>query len=81
MFKMKYIIVDSQYIDEPYIFPDHINHSDFARLFDPQKVISAGFVLSSTNGITCYGRSESLNIGSRSEDTDIINKMLGVDRQ
>ena len=84
MKEMKYIVMHSDVTgEELFIFPKSINHVDFFESvyrtkFYPsdsldwirpfQKIISAGF----TDGKTCYGRSQSLGISSRKEDSDLL---------
>ncbi len=79
MIEMKYIIVDSdEYGEEIFIFPKNINHDYFYECVSDIKpangdwvyreVVSAGF----TDGVKCYGRSESLDVGSREIDTNIL---------
>jgi hypothetical protein len=42
------------------------------------KPISAGFVeIHGELGLACYGKSESLDLGSRPDDTEELNKQLG----
>lgn len=72
---MKYVVMqDENGIQELFMFPKSVNHDVFAnavsRLKDQahgnwkridREVISAGF----TDGKTCFGRSETLNLDSR----------------
>lgn len=72
---MKYVVMqDENGIQELFMFPKSVNHDVFAnavsRLKDQahgnwkridRDVISAGF----TDGTTCFGRSETLNLDSR----------------
>ena len=83
---MKYVICDHGGIEVPIIFPDLLNHSDFAG-FRP---VSAGFVsiygddkpkegaCCCENGmrVSVHGKSVGLGIGSRPEDEDILLKEL-----
>jgi hypothetical protein len=88
MNEMKYVVVkfedDTPNNIKLFIFPKSINHDDFVESLEAlrhrnpnqhddwerhyPKPISAGF----TNGITCYGKSETLRIGARKEDTDLL---------
>lgn len=82
MREMKYVVVFSEEQGEQlFIFPKNINHDDFAETLSYIKTgdrgnwqrifrtpISAGF----TDGSTCYGHSESLNISSRKQDTSLL---------
>lgn len=71
--------------EEIILFPDNIHHDCAAEAFefirnqkrgDWKRVervpISAGF----TDGLTCYGESESLHLSSRPEDTVLLQKQL-----
>lgn len=77
---MKYIVTkDEDGVEEIFVFPKRYNHDDFAgdinglRVRDPnnhrewsrkyKEPIAAGF----TDGKTCHGRSETLDLGSRGE--------------
>ena len=81
MIEMKYVVVKSEEDGEKlFIFPKSVNHDAFAEVLSYIKVgdrnwkrlyrepISAGF----TDGVTCYGRSESLDLKSRPEDTELL---------
>lgn len=76
MFKAKYIVVD---YDMPYIFPEFINHIDFAHRVTGKPVTSAGFVYVDSEGsYKCYGESISLKLKSNPEaDNKLLNKFLG----
>lgn len=81
--EMKYVVVDSDDGEQLVIFPKNIDHDEMAnvlsyikhgtsqnwkRIF--RKPVSAGF----TDGVLCYGRSESLNLKARSIDTSLLQK-------
>ena len=78
----KYVIVEEDGTEYPYIFPKIVNHSDVGRnmlwLHKNGRVVSAGFlsVRSSTNALgfkfIAHGRSETLKIDSRPKDGDFI---------
>lgn len=86
MLEMKYVVVKSDECGEQlFIFPKSINHDDFAeplsyikhraghganweRVF--RQPVSAGF----TDGVKCYGRSETLDLDSRPQDTALLLK-------
>lgn len=70
--KAKYICVDNGLNDVIMIFPDLIQHAD---MFYSGKLVSAGFINPLT--MRCYGKSISLNIESRPEDTDIARRQYG----
>lgn len=74
MSKMKYVVVKrGDNPEEIFIFPTNIDHNEFAEVLSYIKTggrnwkreyaqpISAGF----TDGLTCFGRSETLNLESR----------------
>lgn len=84
---MKYIILKLEDKHYPFVFSKSLNHSDFCdiakktkmypnggsrnweRLLRNSVCVGAGFI--SKDG-TCHGRSESLGIDSRPEDTKIF---------
>ena len=79
--EMKYVVVDAEGDEQLFIFPKTIDHDRFADVLNFIKVghdrdwkriyrkpISAGF----TDGVTCYGRSESLHLESRKQDTLLL---------
>lgn len=84
MKEMKYIVTYSDMTgEELFIFPKSINHVDFyesvsrTKFYPPdsldwmrpyRKIVSAGF----TDGKTCYGRSQSLGVSSRKEDSQLL---------
>jgi len=80
MYNAKYVIVDGCAI----VFSASIKHSDMVGY--SEKAQGAGFVrfeskLDSTYGDTlifakAYGRSESLDVESREEDSDIITRQI-----
>lgn len=77
MRKMKYIVVDDGLSDNPYIFPDHIQHFYMLSVVGG-KIISAGFVRFTPEELECYGESLSLGIKSRPIcDTQLIKSLIG----
>lgn len=83
---MKYVIIDHVGLELPIIFPDILNHSTFIEL----RPVSAGEVQiygadgplpdaccceNALRGCT-YGKSVSLNLKSRPEDSELIAKEL-----
>lgn len=80
--EMKYVVVRSEEAGEQmFIFPKSINHNDAAEVLSHikhgternwtrvyRKPVSAGF----TDGLVCYGRSESLNLASRQSDSALL---------
>lgn len=71
----KYIIFDGPTGEEPILFPPWINHDDMARKMG-RKAISAGFVKMADDDVTCYGKSLSLNLRAREEDSHIVEMLL-----
>ena len=68
---MKYIIFKGHFCDEPVIFSKLQSHKDVAeQLSNIGKPVSAGFVDYELNA---YGKSTSLNLESRPQDTEIID--------
>lgn len=80
MREMKYVVVKTDAGEQIYVFPKQIDHDAFAEVLSYIKMggrnwkreyrepVSAGF----TDGATCYGRSESLEIGSRPQDSSLL---------
>lgn len=82
MIEMKYVVVKTEDDkEELYIFPKTIDHDRFAEVLNYikhgdgrnwkrifRKPVSAGF----TDGISCYGRSETLNLDSRLSDSKFL---------
>ncbi len=80
--EMKYVTVRSDKSGEQlFIFPKNIDHNRFAEVLNNIKhgeannwtriyheVISAGF----TDGVKCYGGSETLGVKSRPFDTELL---------
>ena len=82
---MKYIVMQANVTDESarediIMFPDNLVHLDMAETMKhsylrryrmTSKVVSAGFV--HIGSLECFGKSESLNIGSRPKtDSDLL---------
>jgi hypothetical protein len=78
---MKYIIAKQNGLELPIIFPEIMNHAETANLlgFRQQDIVSAGFI-SSANTPTCHGRSESIGVESRVEDSKTIGNLLNERR-
>lgn len=53
-------------------------HSTIGSLFDRRDIISAGMFTIQAGIVTCYGRSESLNINSKSGDSAALAEQLGL---
>lgn len=87
---MKYIVIREGWLETAIIFDEMINHYEMAQkvlgpiVCDPkilrQKIVGAGFVTLTSDGLMCYGRSVTMEITSRGEvDSDLLNKRLGKD--
>ena len=76
----KYIIIKTMGHEVPVMFSMLISHSDFARAYDTDYIVSAGMfdVYVKDGEIQCsaYGKSITLKLDSRPEDKDIILKAL-----
>ena len=75
----KYIMLDMPMSgDTIFIFPPHFSHADMKRAFDHVEVLSAGFVKfdETEKKFVCYGKSDSLGIGSRPDDAWFASKLL-----
>lgn len=78
--RMKYIVTENENgIKEIFIFDKNINHDYMYEAIqglneELHKAISAGF----TDGLSCYGRSETLNLDSNPDDFELTksNKTL-----
>lgn len=78
--QMKYIILDGYLHDIPVLFPASLEHAEMADdLKHLGKPLSAGFVdlLPNGSGVSAHGKSTSLNMKSRPEDSSIIGRFLG----
>lgn len=73
---MKYIMFESPTgCEMPLLFPNFMNHKDIAQAVKNPKIkpLSAGFVsVNPTGFVTAYGKSISMNMKSRIEDSNII---------
>lgn len=57
---------------------EELYHSHVGRLFNRLEILSAGFASLYAGDVLCHGRSESLNIGGREDDTVALAKQLGL---
>jgi hypothetical protein len=80
--EMKYVVVKCEGNEQLFIFPKGVDHDKFAEVLSNIRVdrgrdwerkyrepISAGF----TDGVECYGKSETLGLASRK---DVDTKLL-----
>lgn len=70
----KYVILRTKEGERAILFPeDNFYHNDLADCFSALEVVAAGFVAIQSDGaINCFGKSESLDIGSRGQDDEIV---------
>lgn len=74
---MKYIMYDRGGIETPILFPQFIEHDNMAIMIVPKgKLISAGFVKLLDGKAHVSGKSISLGLLSREEDSEIIQDFL-----
>ena len=75
---MKYVIVESNGLELPFIFPCFWNHDDIARVISGRgSVVSAGFLrLDDLGNLYVTGKSVSLGVVCRPEDLDLIKRQL-----
>ena len=86
MIEFKYVVVKAEEGGEQiFIFPKTIDHDRFAEVLSVIRVddgprgwkrprwapVSAGF----TDGVRCYGRSETLNLDSRMQDSKLLSEV------
>jgi hypothetical protein len=74
----KYIVFDWAATPTAVLFPPHLTHADVAYNFRPAKPVGAGFVRfdEARRELVCYGRSESLKLGPREEDSFYVNRLM-----
>jgi len=75
---MKYIIFKGYLCEEPVIFSKLQNHDDMASLLKGiGKPVSAGYIDYDDGGyISAHGRSSTLELESRPEDSEIIDRFM-----
>ena len=74
---MKYIVFeDFSGAPLPIIFPNRIAHEELRKQIPYSVILSAGYIRSTANGFTCYGKSKSLNLAARAEDEILIAGMF-----
>jgi hypothetical protein len=79
---MKFVTFSDYHGEQIIVFPDHIQHAQFARAvkqaaFSDMEPIAGGFVV---NG-ECVGKSISLRMDSRPEDTDLLKTLMGTSKE
>jgi hypothetical protein len=74
----KYIIYKdlTEQCEVPVLFPHCLTHHDVAKKLNGVPVSAGFFVLKSDGEYETFGRSESIGIDSRPEDSDILNCYL-----
>lgn len=84
MNKVKYIAFENEFGNEDLVvFSNQVTHIEMARnrrIF--RNVLGAGFIrINTIDGqlhVSCYGRSESLGIDSREEDSNLARYILDL---
>lgn len=79
MDQWKYLILEFPVTGETAVlFPPHLGHDDMARAFPGATPLSAGFVRFNVEMLkfSCYGRSDSLNLGPGEHDEYYVNKVM-----
>ena len=79
----KYVVTSGS-AERLVFFPHSLPHSAIARMLGGAKVVAAGFLSLITNpqgkiAVNCYGRSRSLNISARPEDSRLAAQTLHLD--
>lgn len=74
--EMKYIVFDTSLYETVIIFDEAMTHDEMAGRFN-WKVISAGFIKWNMTGMCCYGKSIGLDVKSRPEDAELVNRLIG----
>jgi len=73
---MKYIAGEIEGLNTLIIFPNYHDHREMSQILR-MKATSAGFVSGLGSGdICCYGRSVSLELESRPEDTEKLQRII-----
>ena len=76
--QMKYLMYNVGGSERPILFSADAAHTDMHKLVGGAfKLLGAGFVSSQNCPPRAYGRSVTLGIGSRPEDTAVIRQHLG----
>jgi len=78
--KAKYIIFEWNGLNVPVIFSPLIGHDEI-QIPATYKPVSAGFVQISFDfkEYNCFGKSETLKLNSRKEDSEIVTNNLQID--
>jgi len=75
---MKFVTFEDYHGEQIIVFPDHIQHAQFAKgvqgaAFSDMRPIAGGFVVDGE----CVGKSVSLRLESRPEDTELLKTLMG----
>ena len=88
MFEGKYIIIDldgSGFRGTPILFHNMISHDTFLSIYKKDRIMSAGFFMVGAEpsekddkdiSVSVWGKSVTLGIKSREEDSELIEKLL-----
>ena len=75
----KYIVIDSAFGESFHILPAHESHREVATKLGGT-VLSAGFISIVNDQPSCFGNSESLDIGSRGDEDNLLAALtLGIE--
>lgn len=76
--QMKYLMYDVVGSERPILFAADMAHADMHNMIGGAfKLLGAGFVSTQNCAPRAYGRSVTLGVASRPEDTDVIRQHLG----
>ena len=71
---MKYVVFKSKNVKHVVLAADHTSHSSIS--VEDATPISAGFFSIGPDGVSCYGKSDSLNLSPSEEDPSLITRLL-----
>ncbi|HHZ94179.1 MAG TPA: hypothetical protein EYN67_01175, partial [Flavobacteriales bacterium] len=76
--KQKFVTFSDYHGEQIIVFPDHLQHLQFAKAvqsaaYSDMEPISGGFVVDGE----CVGKSISLRLESRPEDTELLKTLMG----
>jgi hypothetical protein len=77
----KYIIVDYGVFEQAIMFSNVIAHADFLKMFPKDQIVSAGFFDVGTDKsgnitVSVFGKSTTLQLGTRENDNILLKKAL-----
>jgi len=76
----KYIVIIWNQKEQVITFPNHVQHAEVFQYTKQEiphiQLVSAGFFMGDTDALWVGGRSESLELDSRPQDTDLLKSFL-----